>query len=223
MKKETMTKISITRALVEIKTLDDRIKSAINGSMFVSLTKGRGDHAKPIIAAYKDVNEVKDTIKAHDQTVTDLIKRRSALKSAVSKANVETRLTVGGKEMSIVDAIDMKHVNGYKKLIVAVMMAQLKSASNNIEQARAKTEADVQASIERLLGTDVKNKEAVAQNAALIESTKKAILDMHELALIDPLGVKDRITALSKEIAEVDNEIDFALSEVNAKTEIEIA
>lgn len=218
-----MTKISITRALVEIKTLDDRIKSAINGSMFVSLTKGRGDHAKPIIAAYKDVNEVKDTIKAHDQTVTDLIKRRSALKSAVSKANVETRLTVGGKEMSIVDAIDMKHVNGYKKLIVAVMMAQLKSASNNIEQARAKTEADVQASIERLLGTDVKNKEAVAQNAALIESTKKAILDMHELALIDPLGVKDRITALSKEIAEVDNEIDFALSEVNAKTEIEIA
>lgn len=215
-------KISITRALVEIKTLDDRIQNAINQATFVSLAKGRGTYLKPHQAKFSNVEEVQTQIKADYQSIGDLIERRSKIKAALAKANVETLVKVGGVEMPIIQAIDQKVVIDYKARILQAMINQINITSNNIEKARQATENDVKASIEKLLGTDVKNNAAVQQNEALIKSAQNSILDLQELSLIDPLDIKVKIKSLQDEIQGVVNEIDFALSEINAKTEIEV-
>lgn len=216
------TEISITRALAEIKTLDERIQKQIDGSIFVSLSKGRKDAMKPAMGKFVNVGEVNDTIKAGKQSVDDLIARRTALRRAVQIANVNTKLTVNGVSMTISEAIDLKHVIGYKRNLHAAMVRQLSVAANNVEQSRIRNDADVQSAIERLMGSDVKNKAAVEQNDALIESAKTALLDMHEVNLIDPLNIKAQIASLADEIDKVSAEIDFALSEVNASTKITI-
>lgn len=215
-------KISITRALVEVKTLDSRIQNAIQGATFVSLAKGRNTYQKPRIAKFSNVEEVQAVIKSDYQAIGDLIERRSKIKAALAKANVETLVKINGKEIPIVQAIDQKTVIEYKSLILQAMINQINGASNNIEQARTATENDVKNSIEKLLGTDVKNNSAVQQNEALIKSAQSSILDLQELSLIDPLNIKEKIKNLQDEIQGVVNEIDFALSEINAKTEIEV-
>jgi hypothetical protein len=218
-----MSEILLNRALVELKTLDARILAATKPTtLFVSLTKGRKE-PKPILAQFKDAAEVAAAIKSNHQSLDDLIKRRSAIKFAIAEANVKTKVTINGKEMSIVEAIDMKNVVAYKQSLVAVLKLQLAQAANNMERSRLEIETNVQGSIDRLLGTDVKNKSAVEQNQALITSTKDAIMDMHELNMIDPLDVKTLIKTLEDEIAAVTDEIDYALSAVNATTHIKLA
>ena len=214
-------KISLTRALVEVKNLNDRIARAVQGALFVTLKKGRTE-TRPIMGQFKDVAESENRIKADIQSVEDLIARRQKIKSLIAKANVENKVTINGQQMSIAEAIDMKVIVGYKQLIIDVARRQLTTAANNVEQNRSRMEADVQASIERLLGADAKTKAGVEQNSALIESTKKAILDMHDLSLIDPLDIKKKIDNLTVEVGNITSEIDFVLSEANAKIEIEL-
>jgi hypothetical protein len=46
--------------------------------------------------------------------------------------------------------------------------------------------------------------------------------NLKEAALLDPMKIADKIKALEDEISLIKTELDYALSEVNAKTEIEV-
>ncbi len=213
--------ISLTRALVEVKTLDDRIKKNILAQSFVLLSKGI-KAKRPINGQFTSTEEASKAINTDYQSTQDLIKRRSKIKTAITKANVSTSVTINGDVMTISEAIDLKTVVEYKQLMLSAMNRQLSQLANNIEQNRIQMEANVQTSITNLLGADGKTKAGVEQNAALIDSTKAAIMEMHDLALIDPLDVKAKIKELNDEIYGIKNEIDFVLSEANASTKIEI-
>lgn len=126
------------------------IARAVQGALFVTLKKGRTE-TRPIMGRLKDVAEAENCIKADIQSVEDLIVRRQKIKSLIAKANVENKVTINGQQMSIAEAIDMKVIVGYKQLIIDVACRQLTTSANNVEQNRSRMEADVQASIERLL------------------------------------------------------------------------
>ncbi len=214
-------KISLTRALVEVKTLNSRISAAINSQIFVSLSKGRAS-PRPIAGQFKDIKELENTILSEKQSLDALITRRAKIKSAIKKANVETLVTIADVQMTISDAVDLKESIGFDESIQYHARDQLALASNNIEKNRINMETNVQTSIERLIGADGKTKAAGEQNTLLIEGTKNAIFDMHDLALVDPLDVKKLIKDLEVKISNVKSEIDFVLSEANARTQIEI-
>lgn len=97
---ETMT---IHKALCELKTLDSRIKKAIEGSVFVFANK----HSNAKVSG-KTISAYSDEVKSAYQSACDLIARRDAIKRAVTLSNATTKVTIGGQEYTIAEAIEMK-------------------------------------------------------------------------------------------------------------------
>lgn len=215
-----MTKISLTRALSELKSLDLAITSKISGAMFVSTSKGQSK--KPTNPAFQDEQAIESRIKSDRQSITDLIARRSKIRSAVQNANISTLFMFKGKQMSISEAIDYKKVIDFNILLVTQMRHQLNSVTREINTSRSKVDEDIAASINRILGSESKTKAAIENNADLIKSASTAIENQHLVNIVDPLNLQLEITKLSDEIENTKVELDFTLSEINAKTEIEI-
>lgn len=57
---------------------------------------------------------------------------------------------------------------------------------------------------------------------SMFEAIAKPQREQKEASLIDPIKINDLIKSLEEEISLVETELDFTLSESNAKTEIEI-
>ena len=98
---ETMT---IHKALCELKTLDSRIKKAIEGSVFVFANK----HSNAKVSG-KTISAYSDEVKSAYQSACDLIARRDAITRAVTLSNATTKVTIGGQEYTIAEAIEMKN------------------------------------------------------------------------------------------------------------------
>ena len=78
----TSEKMTVHKALAELKTMDDRISKAISSTTFVLAAK----HSAEKINGVK-VSDFKDKMRSGYQKVTDLIKRRDAMKRAVVLSN----------------------------------------------------------------------------------------------------------------------------------------
>ena len=104
---ETM---NIHQALVELKTLNKRIESAIREGEWVVANK----HSNGKIGGI-DLKDFVEEVKSRYQKVTDLIARAEAIKRAVVNSNAITKVTIAGKEYTVAEAIDMKN-NGYRLL-----------------------------------------------------------------------------------------------------------
>ena len=118
MTKETMT---IHKALAELKILDDRIDGAILDAKFVTTKKN--NQAK---VHGKTVKEFGDNAGSSYSKITDLIRRRNAIKGAVNVSNANTIVKVGEKSYTVVEAIDKKnHGMDYYVSLRDVMKQQL--------------------------------------------------------------------------------------------------
>ena len=97
--KETMT---IHKALSELKTLGDRINSAMEEATFVVANK----HSNAKIGG-QSIAEFSQAAQQSLQSVMTLINRRNAIKRAVTRSNAETMVNINGKEYTVAEAIDM--------------------------------------------------------------------------------------------------------------------
>ena len=100
----TTEKMTIHKALCELKTLESRINKHVTDGIFVFANKHSNARVSGmLIAAYCE------EIKSDYQRVNDLIARRNALKKAVVLSNASTVVTVGGVEYTVAEAIEMKN------------------------------------------------------------------------------------------------------------------
>ena len=100
-----MQTMSVTRALVEIKSLDRKIQNAASNSSFVSYSVGQG--------AYKKVpnstpEKLEQRIKADVQSLEQLIKNRQKIKAAIVQSNAATTVRLNGSDISVAEAIELK-------------------------------------------------------------------------------------------------------------------
>lgn len=204
-----MTTISVTRALAQVKALTDRIQRA-TGQGFVATTVG-GKHASGT-----PVQEIENVLKANLQSVTGLINQRNVLKSAIVRSNAVTNVTIAGKERTVAEAIERKTSISLEQTLVQTLKQQLTRATTQVEQANVLVAARLDTLIQTAVGKDRKVDEAdvkaitgpfEAQNAA---------------AVLDPSKLQSVIDAMQHEIDEFLLEVDFALSEVNAVTKIDV-
>ena len=100
----TTEKMTVHKALCELKTLDARITKAIQGSVYVFANK----HANAKVAGMS-VSDYCAEVKSAYQSACDLIARRDAIKRAVTLSNATTKVTIGGQEYTIAEAIEMKN------------------------------------------------------------------------------------------------------------------
>jgi len=208
----TTEKMTVHKALCELKTLDARIKKAIEGSVFVFANK----HSNTKVSGLS-VSAFCDEIKAAYQSATDLIARRDAIKRAVVLSNAATVVTVGGREYTIAEAIEMKNHG------IPTQQTLLNKLRNDSRRARRDADENNGEMLEMRADEYIKNLYANADMKNLSDEVKKMRADFmtsQAMEIVDPIKVADEIEHLETLINTFTVEIDAALSVSNALTEI---
>ena len=212
----TSEEITITRALTELKLLDNRITKGVETIQPLAIVQ---ENKK--IGGYQEVKTFEDNAKSGFQSVQDLIKRKNKIKSAIVTSNAKTNVLIGDKSMIVADALAMKENIKYVKTLSLNLKKHLQSTTAQLARNTADLEAKVQKSVETMLGSD-KEKMKPDEISASIEGIRTSFFKGQEWKLVDPLKVEEKIKAIDEEIISFESNVDFALSESNAITKITI-
>lgn len=208
---ETMT---VHKALAELKILDDRIISTINGGTYCVANKHSNDKINGV-----SVEEYKGVIQGSYDKASDLIRRRTAIKKAVVLSNATTKVSINGTEYTRAEAIEMKnHGVEFEELMLEALTKQYNKAQAVILKQNGD---DLERRAEQYVIGIYGSKEG-KQNTDDFEKTKKDFITANSYELIDPIKILDKINALEESIASFKAEVDAALSTSNAITVIEI-
>lgn len=208
--------ISVTRALAEIKNLDSQINKLIGEARFVYVTKGQGDKLT-VQGVSRPAAALAEDIKSKYQKITDLISRRRAMKAAIQKSNAHTVINVAGVPMVVADAIERKQNVVYEANLHTQMRQHYIGAMTMIEKQNTALDAQIETAVTQAYSND-RGKVTPEQYEAVAQPRKAE----HFAALLDPLSVETKLEVMGDEINAFLQEIDFSLSESNARTEIEV-
>lgn len=203
-----MREMTITEALVELKTLDSRINKAVNNE-FVAVGK----------TADKDTDTRKafeERAKASFASAIDLINERAKIKSAVVKSNAETKVKVGDSEMTVAEAIERKSSIEYEKELLTSLKTQYARAAMVNEDKNGSVTRKLDSLMESLMGSD-KKVDPAEQTA-----TAEAYMARNGYMVVDPINIKNVIATLDERIEKFEANVDVALSVSNARTVITI-
>lgn len=208
-------KMTIHRALAELKLIDSKIEKAIS----VIDPTGVKQEGK-LVNSLTDEELFKSEAKSKFQSVNDLIIRKTLIKSAIVEANGVTSVSVGGVEMTIADAINFKTTIEFKKDLIT----SLKQKHNKVKAIFIKKNEELDnVALENakiMIGKQGDN------NIKATDEDVKAIVEPYvkrnKLHLIDPLDVDKLIEKLQNEVDAFEIDVDATLSEINAITIIEI-
>lgn len=205
------TKITIHRGLAELKLLDSRIQKSIN-EIYPTAVCQKGKK----IDGHITEEEFKKNAETSYQSITDLITRKVKLKSAIVKSNAATVVTIGGRQMSVADAITYKTIIDHQKNFNSFLRQRHTGAVANLNKNNDNVNKNVEILLQNAFGKD-----STKISKDDLEAVSKPYLDNNTFHLIDPLKAADKITQLDKEIAEFETEVDAVLSESNSVTFIE--
>lgn len=201
----------VTKALNELKLLDERIRKEIMNSSFVATAK--------IVEKKVTPNCTKDEFnakaKATFQSINDLMDRRARIKAAVVASNAVTKLQINGTEMTVAEAIELKTSITYQVQLLNTMTAQLNNARKESVKNNLAMEEKIDRYIETMLGKEAKGKKE--DYSEMIDPIRIA----NEYALVDPLDVESKIEELEHWISGFNSEVDAALQISNCITWIE--
>jgi len=209
----TTERITVTRALAELKLLQSRITKSVASGMFVDIYQNRADKA---VMSGISMSLFETNAKADLQSITALIERRKTIKIAILLSNSRIMVTVGDKEYTVVEAIERKNSIVFEKEFLLHMRHQMKKMRHSIEQQKPELEKNIMEMLNNNLKTE-KNIDSEAFN-----SIGKTFLEANEYRLLDPCGLQVVIDKLDKDIDEFESEVDFVLSESNAVTKITV-
>lgn len=207
-------RMTVHRALAELKTIDARINKAINTTKFCFANKHINTKVNGI-SIEEAMSQVKDAYKS----INTLINRRNALKSSVALSNAETVVEINGKKYRVAEAIEMKNhgMDNYKNFLerLSIDYANTQAILEKFNGESLERSADTY--VQGLFGS----KEKVS--GAEADETRKTYIAANTYDLIDPIKVEKIIKELTEKIETFMTEIDSALSVSNALTVIEIS
>ncbi|MBO4973700.1 MAG: hypothetical protein J6D17_02875 [Bacteroides sp.] len=210
----TTEKMSVHKALCELKTLDSRIQKSIQQAVFVFANK----HANTKISGVP-VGEYSAEVKAAYQSVKDLIARRDAIKRAVTLSNAAVKVVIGGKEYTVAEAIEMKNHG------ISHLQLLLRKLETDNQRARRESDNNNGEALEDRADEYVKSLYGNVDMKGASEEIKKVRADFiaaQTMEIVDPIGIRAEMERLEKEINDFTVEIDSALSVSNALTELTI-
>lgn len=200
------TTYTVTRALVELKTVAKKINKLINNSTFL-------DYDVP---NQKRNHDAVDCAVSNYQAVRDLINFRNRIKYAIIASNAVTKVRVGGQEYTVAEAIDMKESVGFLRELLDKLRTQRNSVRSTLEYHNQQA----QAKLDRLL--EVEFGKGQKSDVTHISSITDAFMKSNRGELVDPLNVDEKILQLEETVEGFEREVDFALSESNATTHITV-
>lgn len=214
-----MTKIKMTihRALAELKLIDSRIEKSIT---MISPT-GLQQNGKMVgVNVNLTEDEFKAEAKSKYQSVTALIDRKMLIKSAIVKANGETIVTIGYNEMSISDAITFKQIIEFKKQLILSLASKHSNVMGKLNTKNEEVNKVALDNAKIMIGKQ--DDGSVKPTDEDVKAIVEPFVKRNEYHLIDPLKIEALTEKLQEEVDEFDVEVDAVLSEINAITIIEI-
>lgn len=203
--------MTITRALSEIKLLDKRIAKSNAELIAVDATKPRGKVTLVKRIRPEDVTEASFT------SLMDLINRRELIKGAIVQSNAKTSVQIGQRSMTVASAIEAKASIVFKKAVLQNLKNQLQQAREIVDVSNQQMELQAIKSAEAA-GNKRDSKDTAEDFTAFVEAFRKN----NTAELLNPLKVEEKIKTLETEVEEFESNVDFALSESNAKTTIDV-
>lgn len=213
----TTEKMTIHKALAELKTMDARIAKAIHETPYVLAVKHSAEKINGMT-----VDNFKDKMRSGYQKATNLIARRDAMKRAVVLSNATTKVKIGDNEYSVAEAIEMKnHGMEFKSDLLRQMNSAYTAAQDELvrnggEALEKKAEQYVLA----VIAAQPKDSKMSVDSDAM-KTLRQTYIDNNTYDLVDPMNVAKVMEKLDAEINEFNAEVDAALSCSNALTVIE--
>lgn len=206
-----MAEITITKALSRLKILESRYNKAVDNLSLVAVK--HGSKLRSPNSTYK-VEDFEKKAKEDFQSVMDLYDNIVNLKYAIAESNNTTVITIAGQEMTVQKAIILKQYIEQKSRLLRKMKTEMNSARNSYEDALDENEQR----IERMLsGNDDKS-----QKSSVRKETEEYISSTMAVELIDPCNLQEQIPKFEENYSDFVGNIDYALSESNSITKIEI-
>lgn len=209
-----MVEISVTRGLVQLKRLDDRIAKKIKIiSGFVISNKKK---EKNVLNGTYTKEKYTSKVKSEWQSIQDLISLRNEIKTAIVESNAKTKVVIANKEYTIAQAIERKvSIEEYDMKIVRLMQSAYSNALDTVEQKNEEVEFNAQS----LFGKPTEDKKSEVNRLELINS----YININSYEIVDPINIKELKDSLDKEVNDFISEVDEVLSESNAITTIIIS
>lgn len=211
---ETM---NVTRALAELKILEDRIIKAVQGTSKQTQPKFVGTKKKSssIVNGVYDLDKFKVDSKASIQRFFDLQDRQLRIKSAIVASNANTVVTIAENVYTIAEALEYKR---YKipqdKILLKELESQYSNAVNTIDYENATVDHAIEKMYTALMGKES------AVDEKFESKMFKEYRNTNEYELIDPINIEKYIAELRESIEVFEMNIDYVLSESNALTKI---
>ena len=205
-------KISITRGLSELKVLKNRYEREIREAKLIGVSV-----ANKMVSPYTSYkpSDFEAQAKSGFQSLIDLEKRIIDIKTKIDQSNFVTKVKIADKEMTVLEAIEMKNFVDLKEQRLLLLKQQLRNARSSFEEAEKKNRERIEKNVSEQTASGNKD-------ATLEAKIKESIESLYPLVMIDPIKVEDEIKKEEKFLEDFKNEIDFVLSESNSLTYIEI-
>lgn len=216
----TNEKMTITKALSELKVLDNRIASEIRSAVFCNVSK----HTMRTLGG-KNISDVKAEMQGSYDKIVALINRNNAIKKAVNKANASTIVSIGGEQMTVVEAIYMKQTGiGYMKIFLNAMTTQYTNVQSLLQSNNGdKLTKACEAYITGLYGASNNNNTVSDETVEAINAARAKYIEENTFDLIEGVDTAKAIENLKNKIDAFEAEVDAAITVANAITEIEIS
>ena len=159
---------------------------------------------------------MKTTLTANLQKVNALIYNLDEYEKVRATVNATTKLTVGGKEMTISDAIKLKENIGYRKQLLNKLKDEYASATKTVSDSNRMLTA-------RLDKNYAYASDALPETIQAMTAAKDTEYAKNETVLVDPNKVSEYIEKLTEEIDNFEGQLDAALSYITAVTQVEVA
>lgn len=206
-----MERMTIHRALSELKLIDAKIEKAI-----ASISPTGMYQKDKLINGQAKEEDFRSDAQGYYDSALDLMKRKTAIKSAIVTSNGITTVVIGEQVMTVADAINAKAIIKFKKKLIETLSGRHRSVLAALNNNNSMVNQNCQKLLEAALGKD-----AVKAGKDDVEAISKPYLTANEFHLFDPLKVDEKIKALEKEVGDFEADVDAVLSESNAVTFIE--
>lgn len=210
-----MQKMTIHRALAELKLIDSKIEKAIAAIEPTGLMKAD----KPVNGFFKKEDFEKD-VRAKYQSVVDLIDRKIKIKSAIVAANAVTEVNIAGKKMTIAEAINYKAIVVFKKNLVASLFKKHNAVKSKFTVENEKITNIALENAKIMIGKQ--GDDRVKPTDEDVKNIVEPFVKRNEYLLVDPLNVDVLTEKIKDEVVEFEVEVDAILSEINSITLIEV-
>lgn len=204
--------MSVQQALRELALTTKKVEDVLADTVFV-----RAIPANQSTVAGKTISEYERDTTADWNRVTALVSLRDEIKRAVNQSNAVTTVVIGGKTLTVAQAIARKELIVTDKVVLNHLSSQIVRAQKEAEKMEASLQAQATEAATRLYGDKDKG-----GNAAEFEKFVTQYLEQRKpvfAGLADAVKLRD---ALKADIDSFEAEVDWKLTESNVTTLITI-